>query len=368
MSDYRKYKPEDIARLRLVPIPEVLKDMGYSIKHTRGGLFYSPFKKENTPSFEVCLNPGSDKYNLWHDWSSGGLSTRVSGDVIHLVQELQGLEFNKALDYLADRFVPDMVYTPREEDIIDFVPGSAITVGSSKINILKVQNEIHSTLLQKYAVNERHIPMSIINRYCSQVNYGYIDDSGSVTKECWAIGFPNISGSFALRSGLKKNGKIATGSDISVINAEGRLSQELKTDKLCIFEGFFNAFTLLAMNRTIAPRTTDILVLNSTSNTRKAIDWILAQGRTKTVMCFLDNDNTGTTHTEAIAKALTAAGMEVIDKRFSYKDYNDLNEQWVAEKQKESMAKDLGLTPNTEKETQEKAPVRKPWVATPRFK
>lgn len=367
MSNYKKYKPEDIARLRLVPIPEVLRDLGYSIKRTRGGLFYSPFKKENTPSFEVCLDPGKPEYNLWHDWSSGGMNTRATGDVIHLVQELQGLEFNKALDYLADRFAPGLVYTPRAEDIIDVLPGETVSFGSSKISILKVQDKIYSTILSNYATGERHIPMSIVNRYCDQVNYVCVDAAGKATPERWAIGFPNISGGYALRSGLKKKGKISTGSDISVINGDGYLSQDLKTQNLCIFEGFFNALTLLAANDSVVPRGTDILVLNSTSNTRKAIDWILSKNVTKTVMCFLDNDDTGSTHTRLIAEALSAAGMRVLDMRHTYKNYNDLNERWVAEHQKESAAKDLGLTRKSPEasQVQEK---KKTWVATPRFK
>lgn len=367
MNDYRKYSDEDIARLREVPIPEVLSDLGYSTKHTAGGLFFSPFKQEKTPSFEVCLKPDNPKYNTWHDWSFDPSRKHDTGDVITLVMELQGMEFHKALEYLADKFVPGMTYTPKADDIIDLPAGVTAPTGTAHTHILKTQDKIWSKMLQDYATQERFIPISIINRYCDQVNYVTVYGDGKTSPERWAIGFPNIDGNYALRSGLKKKGKISTGSNISVINAEGRHSKTLSTDTVCIFEGFFNALSLLAINNTPTPRITDIIVLNSASNTKKAIDWLIAQGKTKKVLCFLDNDSTGDNWTKAIKEACEAAGMRVADKRWVYAGYNDLNDKWIAENQKEKVAKDLNLVPKeqTNSEKQGQTPPR--WTAKPKF-
>lgn len=365
MNEYRKYKDEDIARLRNVPIPDVLRDLGFSTKHTAGGLFFSPFKSEKTPSFEVCLNPESENYNKWHDWSFDPSRPRDKGDVISLVQELQGLEFHKALDYLAERYVPGMKYTPVADDIIDLPPGASIPTGSAHTHILKVQDKIWSRILQEYATDQRHIPLSIVNRYCDQVNYVTVYADGNHSPERWAIGFPNIDGNYALRSGLKNKGKISTGSNISIINAAGCNSKTLTSDTVTLFEGFFNAFSFLAMRNTIAPRDTDIIVLNTASNTGRAIDYILAQGKSRHVRCYLDNDDTGTKCTKAIIDACTAAGMEVTDHRDLYGNYNDLNDKWIADCEKAAVARDLSLTAR-KTESREQAPAR--WVAKPKFK
>jgi DNA primase len=89
----------DISELKVKnPIDAILADRGYyPVKVSVDQLLYnSPFRKEGSPSFHVDLekSPGG----VWFDFGSG-----KGGDVITLIQELDGASFKDAVQYLRDR-------------------------------------------------------------------------------------------------------------------------------------------------------------------------------------------------------------------------------------------------------------------------
>ncbi|KXA39025.1 toprim domain-containing protein, partial [Prevotella corporis] len=86
----------------------------------------------------------------------------------------------------------------------------------------------------------------------------------------------------------------------------------------CVFEGFMDFLSFLSMKEEV---TSACLVLNSVSNTAKAIRYMNAQG-ISSIRTFLDNDDAGRRAVQDFIKA----GFHVEDMNIHYKGFKDLNE------------------------------------------
>ena len=89
-----------------------------------------------------------------------------------------------------------------------------------------------------------------------------------------------------------------------------------------MFEGFMDFLSFLSMKE---EATSACLVLNSVSNTAKAIRYMNAQG-ISSIRTFLDNDDAGRRAVQDFIKA----GFHVEDMNIHYKDFKDLNEYHVS--------------------------------------
>lgn len=331
-----KYTDAEKDILRKTPIISVLGELGCDTRHTSSGLFFSPFKKENTPSFHVA-----QATNKWCDFGSstpisiGSGQKAPGGDVFKLVMELRGCTFKEACDFLA-RFTPSVQYD-YGKDIISSDGASASHRGKSTF-VMKSNNKgIISDTLLSYAVGKRCIPKSVLNRYCYQVNYTitYENEPGRKGRTYCAIGFPNKSGAWALRNQQpkQKGGTRSTGQDITVIDRYGYYRTEKEcnltrsADTVAVFEGFMDFLSWIAWKRPVSgtPDNTDIVVLNSTMNTNRAIDYLRDH---KKVVCYLDNDDTGHRYTQQIIESCREVGIPAYDCSGAYKSSNDINEAW----------------------------------------
>ena len=90
----------------------------------------------------------------------------------------------------------------------------------------------------------------------------------------------------------------------------------------CVFEGFMDFLSFLSMKEEV---TSACLVLNSVSNTAKAIRYMNAQG-ISSIRTFLDNDDAGRRAVQDFIKA----GFHVQDMNIHYKDFKDLNDFHVS--------------------------------------
>ncbi len=133
-----------------------------------------------------------------------------------------------------------------------------------------------------------------------------------------AIGFANLSGGYELRDNKTFKGTIAP-KDITPIFTDKIINQIQPT---CVFEGFVDFLSFLSMKEEI---TSACLVLNSVSNTAKAIRYMNAQG-ISSIRTFLDNDYAGRRAVQDFIKA----GFHVEDMNIHYKDFKDLNDFHVS--------------------------------------
>lgn len=89
-----------------------------------------------------------------------------------------------------------------------------------------------------------------------------------------------------------------------------------------MFEGFMDFLSFLSMKE---EATSACLVLNSVSNTAKAIRYMNTQG-ISSIRTFLDNDNAGRRAVQEFARA----SFKVEDMSRYYKDFKDLNDFHVS--------------------------------------
>ena len=133
-----------------------------------------------------------------------------------------------------------------------------------------------------------------------------------------AIGFANLSGGYELRDNKTFKGTIAP-KDITPIFMY-KITKQIQPS--FVFEGFMDFLSFLSMKEKV---TSACLVLNSVSNTAKAIRYMNAQG-ISSIRTFLDNDDAGRRAVQEFA----GAGFHVENMSIHYKDFKDLNEFHVS--------------------------------------
>lgn len=81
---------DEVSEIKNMSIVDYLSNRGFVfIRKGRYRYCKSPFSEERTPSF--CVYPT----NTFYDWSNS-----IGGDIIRLVQEMEGLEFNESIEFL----------------------------------------------------------------------------------------------------------------------------------------------------------------------------------------------------------------------------------------------------------------------------
>ncbi|NJB83126.1 toprim domain-containing protein [Wenyingzhuangia aestuarii] len=233
------------------------------------GMYYSFFHKEKTPSLKVDY-----KKDVYFDFSTnqgGNLTTlkKLLGDNI--------TNFN------------------------NISPPKIKTVNTKlKNQIFRVQNLKNRSLIDY--LNERKITKEIYDKYCYEVDYGYYENYPRK-----AIAFMNNKGGFELRSTQFK-GCIYHKSITTIFN---------QSDDTYIFEGFIDFLS----HKILFPLKNDnYIILNSTNQATKAIDFI---NQSKNTYCYLDNDEAANICMKYLQENSIS---KITDMRFTYKDYNDLND------------------------------------------
>ena len=213
--------------------------------------------------------------------------------------------------------------------------------GISSIEIVESTEGIASSTLTKYETEERGIHPDILNHYCSQVKYTVDFQKSGETKKMtfMAVGFPNRSNGWTLRGapypGNKSGIKRSTGNDVTVIDKDGNFrtgqDDEPSHKNVVVFEGFNNFLSWLSWREQIVPENTDVVVLNSTVNFDRGLEYILAH---ENVYTYLDADKTGEDHTKMLEDACKQKGCTMKDcsSLYSKKGLNDFNDAWRLER------------------------------------
>lgn len=296
-----QYSENEKLRLLSYPIENVLAACGKRTDH-KGYMYYSPFRDEDAPSFHVDV-----RSNRWYDFG-----TAEGGGVLDLVCRLKGCEKKDALDILSELDHNFVHVEPAP------LPSRKVSQPSS-IHIESVSDRITRYALVEYALGERRVPMDVLNRYCKEVSYRIGDRKDSLF---FAIGFPNNSGGFVLRSAKTK---ICSSSDITTLDRSGVVSSTPSSRKAIVFEGFFDMLSWRALFGSKSLNC-DVCVLNSVSNWKRSLDWLASHG--KVCLC-LDNDEAGRRAVADIAGSIKRlnGNLEVWDMSPSYAAYKDVGEK-----------------------------------------
>ena len=278
----------EIQNIKQISITDYLLQQGYSPARVQGIHFWycSPLRNESTPSFKV-----NTERNQWYDFGTG-----EHGDIIDLVRALQHCTMYEAIDFLIGS--KQIVHQ-------DFSFGGERKTSKHKLEIISVQSLTIPYLLRYIA--EREIPLSIANRFCSEIRYN------NTNRTYYAIGFANDVGGWEIRSPYFK-GCIAPKAITTVCNG---------TDHLQIFEGFMDFLSWQTLNTS---STCDTIVLNSLALLPRIQEKIKGYYQ---VESFLDNDEAGRKSFEVLKQFYP----QIIDGSVRYRTHKDINEWLVAQSQ-----------------------------------
>ena len=325
-------KEEDLSLIKRYPIVEYLERKGIKpVRRTPSyALYRSPLREETHPSFKV-----DTQKNLWIDYAEGR-----GGSIIDLCMRLEDCTLSEAIRCLEQNASDNITYSSRK----DFVPNNSQPVMA--VNGARRLIEISDTLpphLQEYLARERCIDLEKAMPFLKCITY-------EVRGRCYqAIGFANLSGGYELRDNKTFKGTISP-KDITPIFTDKIINQIQPT---CVFEGFMDFLSFLSMKEEV---TSACLVLNSVSNTAKAIRYMNAQG-ISFIRTVLDNDDAGRRAVQEFA----GAGFHVEDMSIHYKDFKDLNEFHVSrvrERQKHKGQKQAHMSVTDQNQNKESKQVK----------
>lgn len=215
-----------------------------------GKEYFFGFLEQRTGSIAV-----NDKANVWYDHAAG-----KGGDIIAAMQEFENKTFFESVESLSGT-VPVREFLPRQKPEI-----------LQKIVVEKVSEISHDALLQY--IQGRGIELQDIAPFGKEVHW---QNKG---KRYFAVGFPNQSGGWVLRSSIFKGNILGGGISIQVLGA----AKSIK-----VFEGWFDFLSYLKLSEA-----TDFkaIILNSTANLSFSLMLDVLNENEK-VELYLDNDATG---------------------------------------------------------------------------
>lgn len=286
-----------IDEMRRLPLETFLQRLGHSpVMQKRNELWYNaPYREEKTPSFKV----NTDK-NVWFDFGLGH-----GGDIFTLAGELAGsTDFLSRAKYISDTVGGDFVPIPAPRPAKERAAEPAFQEIEQKTLVYGV--------LKDYLA-ERGIPSEVAARHCRQVNYCVHG------KPYFAIGFPNVSGGWELRSKMFKG--CIPPKDISLVSRQGT-----PADACDVFEGFFDFLSAATLGLT---EKNDALVLNSVGNLAKSFRYLDGY---KTINCYLDNDEAGRKTFDALRARYAERAVDCSGIYVGSKDLNEHLQKKLSER------------------------------------
>lgn len=290
-------KPSDLNK---ISIANYLANSNiYPVKRKEYETFYlSPFRKESNPSFKV-----DTQLNVWYDFGLG-----KGGQLIDLVMLLDNATLYQTICKLEKIDINIEICSNVQTSEQTNAPTNSFSFHGKEttptITIQKVTELVHPALLQY--LDQRAINASLAREHCKQIHYA------TNNRNYFAIGLKNDSEGWNLRSEYFKG---CTSMDISTCRTVDR-------DTALVFEGFMDYLSYLAINKLRKP-IDSIIVLNSTSNLNKAIDFIKSH---KKVYTYLDNDEGGRKATQQIKEVCKTHN----NKSTEFANFKDLNEFHIA--------------------------------------
>lgn len=280
-----------------ISIIEILKNFGFNSVKNRGEeiWFLNPFQEENTASFKV-----NTTYNSWFLFSDGS-----KGSVVDFLSRYLKTDISGVITWANEQ---NFFSSFQQQKI----PHREISI-QSNYKILMVKNEITHPALIQYLINREVYNQ---RKYLKEIHYEVLNNYGQ-KKHFFSLGFPNNSeDSYELSSSIWTGclGK----KDLTLIKNNSKT--------VLIFESFFDFLSKLELDEIenkIDEMSCDFLILNSVSNTNRAL--IILENYTEHLI-FCDADSAGDIATKNILKQFVDAK----DCRKIYGKYKDFNEYLVS--------------------------------------
>lgn len=262
-----------------IPIRKVLESFSLfpSKENSKTAFYFALDREEKTPSLLVDFSK-----NTAFDFGTG-----KKFDNISIVQLVRRCSVSDALEYLSQ-------FEFYEKNSIGIKPKD-----ENKYEILEKKSIEHPALIQY--LNER----KVIEQKVFLCEIHYIIKS----KKYFGIGFKNDSNGYEIRS---KYSKICLGKKDVTHYKNG-------SEKLIIFEGFFDFLSFKSIEKSCGNSNTDYLILNSVFLIKNKFS--LLENYQK-IELFLDNDEAGSIITDEIIEKFPNAE----DCRCLYQNFKDLNE------------------------------------------
>lgn len=212
------------------------------------------FLEQRTGSIAV-----DDRSNVWYDHAAG-----FGGDIFRAVQVFENKSFVESVERLSGAFPVKNFIQKRPSE------------KRQKIVVEKVSEISHDALINY--IRGRGLELEDTKPFAKEVHWR------NKGKRYFAIGFPNESGGWVLRSSIFKGNILGGGISIQILGKPGSIK---------IFEGWFDFLSYLKLSGD-----TDFkaIILNSTANlSLRLMLEILKEGQK--VEIYLDNDPTGEAYT-----------------------------------------------------------------------
>lgn len=285
----------NIEQAKRIKLEKFLKKLGMEPVEANGNClwYYSPFRKEEVPSFIVDVNN-----NVWFDQG-----TDKGGNIIELAKQLYQSDI---MPFLMDKIEEAVPAVPPTQFEVLSLTGLEETVKCVTIEELKSIKDIAY-------FTSRNIDFAIADKYCKQISFRFND------RDCQAVAFPNIHGGYELRSNIYSGHMLPLA--ISIV----RMDPNVIASSCCIFTDFIDFLsykTLLSHRETeiLVERFADTYILNSPSLISKSLPNLAAYSN---IYCYFNNDKTGRTITETIQGAF--ADRQVIDVSDRYADFQNVS-------------------------------------------
>lgn len=297
----------NIEQAKAIPISVILDKLNLKPQRKNGHktLYFSPLRREKTPSFWV-----DEKTNLWYDF---GDAKWQGGDSIHLVRAYLDSENENCAVADALRWLRNMTgFVPVIKPVTD--PEETPT---EKSLVISHTGKITQKKLIEYASN-RGIPLTVLNQQCGQA----IVKNNKTQKKFYALCMRNELKGYELRNPFFKGciGK----KYITFIRGI-----QPKPDGINIFEGAFDYLSVIAQQEGI-PLTNDAIVLHSLSNLKKAAAYIRNYGY-RNCFTWMDNDKPGQEATKVWEEfCKTEQGLRHVPMNGLYAPYKDVNAAHMA--------------------------------------
>ncbi|MBN7817282.1 toprim domain-containing protein [Algoriphagus pacificus] len=242
----------------------------------QGKEYFFGFLTQRTGSIAVDANA-----NLWYDHSAGR-----GGDILEAVQVFEGKSFTESIQRLSDS-PPERITIQKKK-----------SVSAPNIVVENVKEISHNALVN--FIRERGLEPDEINQFAKEVHWR------NKGKRYFAVGFPNESEGWVLRSSIFKGNILGGGISIKILG---------KPEKIKIFEGWFDFLSYLKLSRASDFKA---IILNSTANLslRLMLDIL---NESEKVDLYLDNDATGEESTINFVR---------VAQLFCYCHQNGLSTDW----------------------------------------
>lgn len=290
----------NIEQANAIPMSEILSliKCAPAKSSTYDQMYFSPFRREKTPSFHVNVLK-----NVWYDFGAA-----KGGTVIDFVCAYLDAQEEDHTPADALRWVNNMVRTPAT---VIPLPRTE-KYDSAPVLIKKEVTRLKSAGLLNY-FESRGIPTLLAQRYLSEV---YVRNRTNHSN-FYAAGLENVDGGFELLNKAFK-GCIAPKS-ISFVRGIDPIP-----DCVHVFEGIMD-FLTAALYQPNNRLKGDVIILNSVACIPQALPYI-SNYTYKTVCLWLDNDTAGRKATQILADFVQQQP-QMVCKTMNrlYQNHKDLN-------------------------------------------